>query len=146
MRLLLALMFIVSTASRAVADKKPVEIPLKDVWALDMPGTRPMRHGAPPDKAPEAPLVADIRQALYRVPVNQGPGKGFAVTGVDMDALRNAHSVIVKKQKPKDTLPADNEVMVAFFSRSAGSYVHIKHVERRNNEVIISYHFVQHPE
>ena len=38
MRLFFALAML--SASLAVAEEQPVEIPLKDVWAVNMPGTR----------------------------------------------------------------------------------------------------------
>jgi hypothetical protein len=129
---------------------KPVEIPLKAIWAIDMPGTHPIRSsGLPGEFVPEAPLVKEIRESLrMRAPYREDDpaGEGFAVVGSGMDALRRAHGILAKHRRPLRVYPDDRDISAVFFSRSSGSYVQIQKVERQGNDVTIRYKFVPHEE
>lgn len=137
----LTIVFAMLFSSTASAE----EIPLKDVWGFRMPGTRPLREGLPPGKAPESLLIREIVPAL-RIPAKQDPGEGFAVKGEGIDALQEAHAVVLKKQKPQTEFSDDADTSIVFFTRPAAVYVHLDRVERKGDEVTISYHFVQHLE
>lgn len=136
----------------AIADDaalKPVTIPLKAIWALDMPGTRPMRRGLPVAEAPESPIVSEIiKEGLRFVPASKDnpPGPGFAVVGDDFEALKKAHGILVEGLRPRRIFPDDREIWIVFHSRKCGSYVHIVKAERSGQEVKVFYRFVQHPE
>ena len=90
------------------------EIPLRDIWATDMPGTKAMdgyRSGKPDFlyRSPEGPLLAEIDHVLRNTA--SGPLEGFAVTGRDMAALKEAHRILqadflerVNERVPKTTV------------------------------------------
>jgi len=136
-------------------EEKPrkVVIPVDQIWAYDMPGTRPMQDGQRDGKyvAAEGELLDEIRRALVRErvegtsPIQWKDAKlGFAVLGMGMDALREAHAVLVKKQEPRKSFPAGTEITLVFFSNQFGPYVHIHRVERQDRGVEIRYRFVLH--
>ncbi len=146
-------------AYAADGEEKPekaetVVIPLDQIWAYKMPGTRPMnaflQRGV--YVTPEGSLLGEIRRALVQEPVKgtsrpiqwKDAKPGFAVLGTGMDALREAHAVLVKKQEPRKSFPVDTEITLVFFSYDAGSYVHLHRVDRQDNVVEIRYQFVPH--
>jgi len=128
--------------SAFAASEKTVGIPLKDIWAFEMPGTKNVLK----IKGPETDrLVAEIRQAISADESNpKGPRSAFAVEGVDGDALREVHAVIVERKKPRNAFPKGSLVSIVFFSKPAGSYVHLQQVESTENSIEIRYQFVPH--
>jgi len=131
-----------------------VVIPLDQIWAYRMPGTRPMNAslGRGVYVAAEGPMLGEIRRALVQEPVKgtsrpiqwKDAKPGFAVLGTGMDALRESHAVLVEKQEPRKSFPVDTEITLVFFSYDAGSYVHFHRVDRLDNVVEIRYQFVPH--
>ncbi|OHB74841.1 MAG: hypothetical protein A2W31_06410 [Planctomycetes bacterium RBG_16_64_10] len=147
-RSLLVCVFLTAHVGWALADEsKTVAIPLDQIWAWRMPGTRDIGQLEPnkPAKVACGPLVGEIRKALSATPANGKEAKpGFAVLGTGLKALRGAHAVLVKNKNPQDTFPANSEISVVFFSYQFGPYVHLEHVKRRDNVVDIAYEFVPH--
>ncbi len=128
--------------AETTAQPEEREIPLKDIWALHMPGTIDL---AKIDNAVASREMASIRQLLSRPPAEGKDGKaGFVVLGRPMDALHEAHAVLVDGKKALDTIPKDNLSSVVFFSHEFGRYVHVQSVERRGNDIEIKYKFVPH--
>jgi hypothetical protein len=125
-----------------------ITIPLKEIWAYDMPGTRHIRELEPqaferPKRA--GPLVRAIHAFLNQVsPSEFRPGPGFAVQGTGIEALRRAKAVLADKEKPVQVLSAADDVTLVFFARSGGVYLHIDEVKRDGTSVSIKYHFVAH--
>jgi hypothetical protein len=123
------------------------KIPLDKIWAWQMPGTldvATLEKDKPPSFA-YGPLVRDILRVLGDAPEEGKPAReAFAVQGTGLDALREAHAVLVQKKKPQNTFPAGSEISVVFFSYSSGSYVHLEKVQRRDNVIEIRYRFVPH--
>jgi hypothetical protein len=141
-----AMAFVFLLAGSALAEppdeeEKTVKIPLDQIWATDMPGTRNIV-----DLDIEPWFVFRIREALGFPPKDGGAKPAFAVLGTGFDALRAAHEVLVKKKKPRDTFPSSSEVSVVSFTYEAGPYVHLYKVERQGNNVNIYYRFVPHEE
>ncbi len=125
-----------------------VEIPLKDIWALDMPGTQDIRKleatATSKDEKNDAdlPLISRIRGATAK-PRGE-PREAFAVLGSGIDALRRAASDMAGETKPQESFPAGSDVSLVFFSYTTGMYVYLDKVERRGNFFEIKYHFVPH--
>lgn len=145
--LLICACLILSAGYALASEPKTVTIPLDQIWAWEMPGTRDIGQLEPnkPAKVECGPLVGEIRQALSASRVRgTEPRAGFAVVGTGLDALREAHAVLVEKKQPRDSFPVGSEITVVFFSYQAGSYVHLRHVEQRGNVVEIEYRFVPH--
>jgi hypothetical protein len=115
-----------------------VVIPLDAIWANDMPGTRDIDT-----LVQEPPLTYLIRQAIGFAPkVKAKPA--FAVRGMGLDALGEAHEVLVGKQRRRGTLPSGADISIVFFAHETGPYVHLQKVERQGNNIDIQYHFIPH--
>jgi hypothetical protein len=124
-------------------------IPLKDIWALHMPGTRPMnrtmRDDPPAYVAPEGRLVDEIVRALkYDPQKHPVADEGFAVSGTGMQALREAHGVLVKGKVKKTSFRKDEKISLVFFSYQFGAYVHLLRAEQGGKVIRLSYRFVPH--
>lgn len=133
---------------------EPVEprvIPLAEIWALKMPGTKPMEIavGAAPDGdrdvAPEGTMVREILRAInkHEYPRRNAP-PGFAVGGTGMAALREAHAVLVHGQPRRTEFRAGEEISLVFFSRNYGRYIQLNRVEHLASTVQITYDLVTH--
>jgi hypothetical protein len=155
MRLFFALAML--SASLAAAEEKPVEIPLKSVWASPMPGTKMAaeldpavmeelkKHSADEkSKGVSEILVHTLKDKsiafqllakLKALPEDEPALKGFAVEGTGLDALRNALAHI---EKPLETLP-EGEVSLVFFAYRAGQPVHLQKVTRGDDNVDVYY-------
>lgn len=137
---LFALLALVLYCSISHAEE-PVEIPLDQIWANNMPGTRNIV-----DLDIEPWFVSHIREALGFPQKDQDAKPAFAVLGTGLDALRAAHEVLVNKKKPRDTFPPGSEVSVVFFAHETQPYVHLHKVERQGKNINIYYQFVPHEE
>lgn len=136
---LFALLVVLFCCSASHAEEV-VEIPLDKIWADSMPGTQNVYglEGTPSGN----PLVAEIRKEHGSKSWEDKAGPAFAVEGTGLEALKNAHAVIVGKQ-PRST-SFSGEVSVIFFSLVGGNYVHLTKVERDQNTIKIRYEFVSH--
>jgi hypothetical protein len=132
-------------------------IPLRKVWALDMPGTRQMsrtQRGDPPSyESSEGGLVAEIVRAL-NYPNRLNPklrekfmsfGTGsLVIAGRDMEALRGAHAVLVEGEEPRTFFRQDELLSVLFFTLPTGDFVHLSKAEQSGETVRIFYRLVPH--
>jgi hypothetical protein len=131
-------------------EEPPKNIPLSDVWAYNMSGTRELTDvmGANQEFiTPEGEMVRDIRRALSEKPPQAQAQRGFVVEGTGLDALREAHARLVKKEKPK-ALPPDTDLSIVFFAHRTGVNVqlHDVRVERGGEVFVVRYQFVPHDE
>jgi hypothetical protein len=160
--LCIAILACVSVAAFADSPSDIVTIPLKDIWALDMPGTKdvkelePEKFGEQTQNLPldkkrqlldESNLLA-IRQSLglqldgSKDPPSSRPG--FAVSGSGITALQNAVPIFTKKVVPQKSFTGNSEITLVFISNQMGSFVHLGSVERKGNIIEVRYHFVTH--
>jgi len=132
-------------SANAVADDV-VQIPLKSIWAHEMPGTRNVHElekaALPANQA--ASLDNQIGNALRFLSKGKTTAKGFAVMGTEKEALSKALVALANNQQPRQTFSDNAQVFVFFFSHSFGEYVHLDNVERRDKTVKIAYRFVPH--
>ena len=140
-------------------------IPLEQIWAYEMPGTRDVRELEPDvygtvvrtlsaeerDRRFNESLVAQILESLGPPPaVKPGPIRlpdpkaVFAVKGAGFEALKEAYAVLVEKQTVPASLPTGSEISIVFFSYEAGSFVQVRDVERRRKVIQIRYRFAPH--
>ena len=147
-----------SALAETNAQPEKKEIPLKDIWAYEMPGTRDVRE-LEPDKFGQSirklssaeqigiigkSLTTRVLSSLEHIKPGQSARQAFVVTGTGADALREAAEVLSGKKKPQSSFPANSSVSVVFFSHLFGSYVHLDKVEQQPGLIIISYRFVPH--
>jgi hypothetical protein len=138
MRILLSLAMILAfscaaVATAAEADDPVVEIPLKDVLALDMPGTLDIREL----NTPEDPIVD---QVLKQISESRKYDHCFAMRGEGADALRQ----FLRMRGDHDywnRLPADQPISLVFFTRPIHEDVVLHHIERRGRGFNLQYRF-----
>jgi hypothetical protein len=144
---------------QTVDDREKVEIPLSEIWALDMPGTRdvhdlePEAFGEqvktlPPEerfRLLEDSVIWQICQSL-KMTAEKRAGPGFVVSNLRPDLLKTVREVLTGEAKRSDSFPANSEITAVFFSRQSQSYVHIYQIERSGNEFEVRYRFVPREE
>lgn len=136
MRLFFALAML--SASFAKAEEKAVTIPLKSIWALQMPDTRDVRKLGPDD-------AARIRVWLTeRTGERAKAGPCFVVNGEGKDALANAARVLVDGEAPMKRIPAGKVVTLVFYSYSAPGYVAVKSVRHSSERITVKYQVITH--
>ena len=130
------------------------EIPLKSIWALDMPGTQDIRKLEPVDPDPKREmerfsLDEAIRSQLIKLvclPLNKpeaerpSPPSAFIVQGEGIDALRAVHAVIVKEDKAP-AIKAAQPASLVFFSCSSGGRLLFDSIKVVDREVVVRFHY-----
>jgi hypothetical protein len=150
-RSILCLSAIVLCFAISEKEKPSVEIPLDDIWALDMPGTKDIRdlenramfRGMKVADIVKNSLVENTRSVLdsrHRPPRGQSAGPGFVVAGIGLDALKEANAVLAKKKERPKTLPAGEELTLVFFSYSSGRRVKLDNVFVGERAIRVEYH------
>ena len=135
---LLALLVFVFCCSISFAEE-PVTIPLNEIWANDMPGTKDI------DELHKQWRPEDIRRLLQKpAPKEESARPTFAVQGKGFEALRNSYEVLVKEKDPKRSFDANTEISIVFFSRDDNWYVHLQSVELKNKTITLSCNMVTH--
>jgi hypothetical protein len=141
MRQFLAMFFAIVCSCAAVTEL--VTIPLKSIWALDMPGSRDVR-ALESDRAHS--LVDAIKVALSSdaSPELKALKRGFAVAGAGRNALAVTSDILTGKVRPTYKFAEDAELTIVFFSREFGSNVEIQQVAKQGTTFTIKYRFVPH--
>ncbi len=125
-------------------EAKTVVIPLDQIWALDMPGTRDVRSLKPKEVTWSIGSQIGWGNSSSSGSKKKIAGPGFAARGTGMEALIAAHAELPEGQKPPDTFPFGSKLSVVFFSHGFNYYVHLNRVERLGNVITIRYRFVPH--
>jgi hypothetical protein len=121
---------------------KTQTIPLDKIWAYNMPGTA---NAEKLDTDPRGTLFMTIRRSIWSLPSKQkNAGPAFAVSGTELEALRDVHAVLVKGKKSQKTFSPNSNIHVAFFSYQNRPYVHLRKVERQGNDINVHWQFVPH--
>lgn len=131
--------------------KDAVVIPLDQIWARKMPGTRPMIIGMKSGNkyiSEEGPLLEDLRRLLRKFPENSAkqkkPAAGFVISGKGMAAMRKAHAILMGKEKRQTLFNAGKELSLGFFSYDSTWYVQLHDVFIQGKEIRVRYQFVPH--
>jgi hypothetical protein len=121
-------------------------IPLKDIWAFDMPGTKQLTDGQKDGKyvSPDGKLVSEIRWALQPMEPNQFAGEAFVVNAPVPKALPIAHRVLVQKEKPKSKFKAGDDLTLVFYALISAQYVHLKNVTIDGHTIKLQYNTIRH--
>jgi hypothetical protein len=136
--IILALAVTVELASLAVADEEPVRIPLKEIWAYEMPGTldiNQLDQGRAQKELVE-PLLANIEE-------NWANDRGSAVPGEGLEALRAFYKIKLKEREPA-LLSKKLPISIVFYTRLLYPYVHLHSIAKERNVVTIRYHLIPH--
>lgn len=146
MRLLLAFAFAVSSASFAVADEKPIEIPLNDIWAHRMPGTKDVNKLDPYESGKPNAASQINRLFIIRLDEDTPPGKCFVVKGEGKKALENAVQVLIHNEPRLKGVQKGTPASLVFYSHPARGYVHLDSVVREGHVITVNYKVVIHQE
>ena len=119
---------------RVDAECRPQPIPLDQIAASNMPGTRPL-EGLAAERAFAALSLSEAGAPRPTV---------FFVSGRGDMALDEAAAVLGGKAPARVLPPAEGPVSVVFASRPFGAYVHLTGCERRGNTLELRYAVVPH--
>ncbi len=125
-------------------------IPLDQIWALDMPGTRDVRELDPRKdvNVKNSTAVTKIRRSIflrtYRTKERPKAGPCFLVPGEGKEALQNAAKVLVDNAPHAKTLPAGEKVSLVFYSQPAPGYVALHSVRHSDNHITVRYQVITH--
>jgi hypothetical protein len=136
----------ITLASLAAFAEPPSEkaqsIPLEQIWAFNMSGTRDARQIGSPKKS--ASLVELIQQALGK-DAGDGESKcGFIVQGNEEEALRQTFDVLANAVPATQRPTTGEKSWVVFFTRDSGQYVQLQEVQRAGEVIKIRYQFAPH--
>jgi hypothetical protein len=125
------------------------EIPLKDIWAEGIPGTRNVRDlqyvPEPRSRAArQLSLVEQFKSPLRRGLPPDAAGKGFAVSGTGLAALQAASDVMTGKSKRPAKLPADQDITVVIYSHLFGASFRLDSVDQGGKVITVKWHFETH--
>jgi len=141
---------LVRTSAIAAEPEKSIEIPLKQIWAADMPDTRNIRElepRTPGDRRKFGPLMTGIHKELMQDNERWGrpdAGRAFVVPGKDIEALNYAYDIVFGSHWEGPKVVAAKEVSLVFFARQSGQYVHVEKVQREGMVITVQYRFVAH--
>jgi len=140
-------------------DPDAEKIPLDQIWALEMPGTKNVRQlqevplGLSRVERHRRSLVAQIRRALRpgnMALVGKSPGPILVVKGTGLEALKETARLLkemneLKNEKEPELIqPLDTELTLVFYAYMCGHYIHLTNVERNENMITVKYRFVTH--
>ncbi len=152
------LFWILVSLAHAESPSEPTKahiIPLSEIWAYQMPGTKDVRELEPKldvhapgfKKLWERSLVRQIVSFLSSGAPREGkkPGPAFVVVGTGKEALKKAHSILKDKYTLEDhqRLPNNTELSLVFFHYVTGWHPQLTSVEQSPDSIVVKYRFIQ---
>ena len=127
----------------AAEPNEPVAIPLDQIWAWRMPGTKSVRtlDAVKIGGATEHPILHDIFGGIGSLPRGEKAARAFVVEGVGKPALENASAVFRKEERRAEVMPANTELSLVFYSHSSARRVHLVAVEKSERLITVKYRF-----
>jgi hypothetical protein len=136
----------VTAAAAPIEQTEAKEIPLDQISAWNIPGTKDVgtldavKFGG----VTKHPVIQDISGGLGFLPKEKKAAPVFVVEGEGKTALVNA-SAVFKKAKPRsETLRADTELSLVFYSHGCSSQVELVSVEKSASLISVKYRFLVH--
>jgi hypothetical protein len=118
-------------------------IPLDQVWAYKMPGTKSVRELEPKVILKELSVAEMIRVSrvhrIYNSLKGKHAGPAFVVEGTGTAALKNAEAVFLGADPPAKLKP--NVDLTLVFYTVLGGEVAITLVDHKDDRIVITYHF-----
>ena len=145
-----------------MAEPEVVTIPLDQIWANKLPGTKDIRE-LEPELLSKNLRGLDSRQQLavmektlwHQLQValcstsplwpqdGQEARPAFAVQGTGLEALPNANAVLAKGKAPAEKLSAASDFSMIVFMFQFGARIELLSVARRGREIEVDYRFIQ---
>jgi hypothetical protein len=120
-----------------------VKIPLIDIWANDMPGTKKFDFiKCNPSKDPDCPAVYSLLEAVQSGYKDKSFRPGFVVDKTDFEAMREAQRVIVDKKMPQSSFAAGTELIVVFFTTEMNDYLQLEPAQIAGKTISISFRII----
>ena len=132
----------------ATTTEEKTLIPLKEIWAYDMPSTKNAKKlGA--SKTPEGhstnPTIHSLNRLFAkRLRKREKAGPAFVVEGFEEVALKNMAAAI--DREPEKYVPAGKDVSLVFYTHFSSYAVRIDAVERVGNKFVVPFQFVHRHE
>jgi len=118
-----------------------IEIPLDQLWASNMPGTRDIQSlDWEQLRNPYRPLRTGTLDFLERLGKDKAE-PGFVVAGTGQEALIASRKKLPKGEKPSNSIPFGTEISIVYFSHRYVSSIDLHRVERRGNIIDVRYRF-----
>jgi hypothetical protein len=145
--------------------EEPVEIPLNEIWAYEMPGTKDVRELEPDvygDEARTLPpkerderfnksIIQEIRRSLKIQPYPElgletlrKPKEAFVVEGNEKKVLHETNVVLAGTKESQTTFASGSNLTLVFYSLQTGSYVQLQSVKLKGNQIEVHFRFVPH--
>ncbi len=118
-----------------VSPDNTTTIPLDEIWALDMPGTKPIRELLK-DPKDDNSLVGEIARTLCKK-YGKEVGPAFIVSGDGAEALKNTHAIITGMMKRSDKVPHAGTKSIFFFTNLDSRYIHVTKVDMKEGSIKI---------
>ncbi|MGL4513735.1 MAG: hypothetical protein ACRCT8_11650 [Lacipirellulaceae bacterium] len=123
---------------------EPIEIPLQDIWANQIPGTKSISK-FDLSRLPRQCGELSTGPLGGRKHTNESPAPpGFVVRGAGFEALVEAHRPLLPEQAPVDVFRAGEPLSIVFSSRTYIWYVHVIAVKQEGDAFVVEYRFVPH--
>lgn len=138
---LLMLSLSVSIAHAKESQEPPRTILPRDIWALEMPGTKDISELATPaDVKRLMAITGSWIERESKLNFKDVARPCFAVTGIGQPAFHNALERFESGKKPSGIFSTADEISVVFFSEPVGeNHVRIEQVVRKGKRIEIQY-------
>jgi hypothetical protein len=121
-------------------------IPLKEIWAYRMPGTKDatkLGNVRTPKGAWSNPTINELSRLFgARLSKREKAGPAFVVEGVGEAALKNMGAGL--KSEPEKYVPSGKEISLVFYTHLSSYYVRIDAVERTAKKFVVPCQLVTH--
>lgn len=141
-------------AEESKTAEETITIPLEEVWSTnqnrmwgadDPVGTRyigELVEGSPRNMT----ALREINKSLSAETLGRKAEPAFAVEGMDLEALKHAHAVLVKNRPRPKSLSKDSPISIVFSALGSPYYVSVTDISKRGNTMLIKYEYIPHLE
>jgi hypothetical protein len=140
-------LMVVSLAVGANPKTNSRAIPLDQIWAWKMPGTKDVGKldAVKTGGTTEHPILHDVFAGIGSLPKGKRAAPAFVVEGVGKTALDNARSVFKKETNRVEKVPPNTELSLVFYSHGAGQhFCRLVSVEKSERLIKVKYRFFDH--
>ncbi|MAT72420.1 MAG: hypothetical protein CMJ58_23190 [Planctomycetaceae bacterium] len=134
------------TSLLAERSEKGRIIPLKEIWAYEMPGTKRLSTATKDGKyvMENGADVVYITRAMVRFQIDDKHGQAFVVEGEGPKALPRVRKIFEGKSMPDQMFKSGMPLSLVFFTEMSGTYVFLDEVRATGRSIEIRYRFHPH--
>lgn len=119
------------------------EIKLRDIWAVDMPNTRPL-PADPQEMTKQHKEEARLVRAIQRLLSEKEKGRAgpvLLVKGKELAALGHVHRLLLANNQNRSEFSEEDELTLFFHAQSSARKVHLTGVKQEGGSIILDYRF-----